>query len=273
MRIVPILAAGTLSLGMARLANAQGHDHSAAAAQAPSAAPTSSTPIGDADAAVPAPSSDVPTVHGMNDNRIYSKLLFDRLETADDSTLRWNGQAWIGTDINRLWLRTEGEKAGGRTEHAELQALYSRALTPFWDVQAGVRHDFQPTPTRDSAVIAVQGLAPYFFDVEASLFLGASGRSALRIETAYELLLTQKLILTPRIELNAYGRDDRERGLGAGLGDAEIGLRLRYEIRREIAPYIGLVRLGKIGRTRDFARAQGISTDDVQLVAGVRFWF
>ena len=246
MRIFPLLAAATLSLGMASHANA----------------------------ADPAPSSNVPTVRGMNDNRIYSKLLFDRLETAaNDSTLRWSGQAWIGTDINRLWLRTEGEKADGATEHAELQALYSRALTPFWDVQAGVRHDFRPTPTRDSAVIAVQGLAPYFFDVEASLFIGASGRSALRVETAYELLLTQKLILTPRIELNAYGSDDRERGLGAGLGDAEIGLRLRYEIRREIAPYIGLVRTGKIGRTRDFARAQGIATDDVQLVAGVRFWF
>ncbi len=216
----------------------------------------------------------VPEAHGMNDDRVYSKVFFDRLETAAGSAAsRWNGQAWVGTDLNRAWLKTEGEKQGGTTEHSELQALYSRALTPFWDVQAGVRHDFRPTPERDFAVIAVHGLAPYFFDVEASLFVGQGGRSALRVETAYELLLTQKLILTPRIEVNAYGRDDALRGLGAGLGDAEIGIRLRYEVRREIAPYVGLVHVGKIGRTRNFSQALGLETSDTQLVAGVRFWF
>jgi copper resistance protein B len=218
-------------------------------------------------------SRPAPDAH-MDDNRTYSKLLFDHLETAgEDASARWNGQAWIGTDLNRLWLKTEGEKAGGTTEHAELQALFSRALTPFWDVQAGVRHDFEPAPERNYGVIAVRGLAPYFFDVEASLYVGESGRSALRVETAYELLLTQKLILTPRIELNAYGQDDPLRGIGAGLGDAEIGVRLRYEFRREVAPYIGLVRVGSFGRTRDFARALGKTLDDVQIVAGVRFWF
>lgn len=212
----------------------------------------------------------------MLDKAWFHQVKIDQLEfrdTDEGQPLVWDAQAWLGDDLNRLQLKTEGERLDGVTEEAELQALYSRAVSAFWNVQAGWRRDFQPHPQRDWLAIGVQGLAPYFFEVEATAFVGESGHAALRLEAEYELLLTQRLILTPEIEANLYSKDDPDVGLGSGLANIEAGLRLRYEIRREVAPYIGVVWTRQYGDTADFTRAEGGDPEQWQAVMGLRFWF
>ena len=198
---------------------------------------------------------------------------FEWRDTSGDNTLSWDGQGWLGKDLHKLWFKTQGERVGGRTEDAELQFLYSKAIARYWDFQIGVRHDFEPSPSRTWAAIGVQGLAPYFFETDIAFFIGKSGRTALRIESVYELLITQRLILSPEIEINFFGKNDANVGVGSGLSDAEIGLRLRYEIRREFAPYIGVNWSKTFGNTADFARLNGEDISDVQLVIGLRAWF
>jgi copper resistance protein B len=194
-------------------------------------------------------------------------------DTGGDDTLSWDGQGWIGKDLRKLWIKTEGERTGGVTDESELQFLYSKAIARYWEFQVGVRHDFEASPSQSWAVIGVQGLAPYFFETDAALFFGESGQTALRLETEYELLFTQRLILTPEIEVNFYGQDDANIGVGSGLSDLELGLRLRYEIRREFAPYIGVNWSKLFGNTADFATIAGESTSETQLVIGLRAWF
>jgi copper resistance protein B len=213
---------------------------------------------------------------GGNDDPLLTKVLIDQFEIRDadgSDPLVLDGQGWIGKDLNKLWIKTEIERVDGDTEEAELQALYSRAIAPYWDLQLGLRHDFQPSPSRSWGVIGIQGIAPYFFEVDTALFIGESGQTALRVEAEYELLFTQKLILTPEVELNFYGQDDKDLNIGSGLSDLEAGLRLRYEIRREFAPYIGVNWNKSFGNTADFASAEGEDTDDVQWVVGLRAWF
>ena len=166
----------------------------------------------------------------------------------------------------------DGEDAS--TEAAETRLAWNRAFAPFWDWQLGVRRDWQPDdPNRDWASIGVQGAAPYLFEVDANLFIGEEGLTNLRLEAEYELLLTQKWILVPEIEANLYGKDDPELGIGDGLASLEAGLRLRYEIRREIAPYIGVNWEKQYGDTADMTRAAGGKTEEGTVVAGIRFWF
>jgi len=213
---------------------------------------------------------------GTADDPLLSEVMFDQLEVRDtdgDNLLAWDAQAWFGKDLEKLWIKTEGEREDGIIEEAELQALYSKAVSTYWDFQVGVRHDFNPTPKRSWAVVGFQGLAPYFFEVDTALFIGESGRTALRLEAEYELLFTQRLVLTPEIEVNFYGQNDADTGVGAGLSDVELGLRLRYEIRREFAPYIGVNWFKKFGNSADFARIAGQDIDDTQLVVGIRAWF
>lgn len=213
---------------------------------------------------------------GAEDDPLLSKVMLNQLEVRDsdgDNLLVWDTQAWLGKDLEKLWIKTEGEREGGVTEEAELQALYSKAVATYWDFQLGVRHDFQPTPTRSWAVVGFQGLAPYFFEVDTALFIGESGRTALRLEAEYELLFTQRLILTPEIEVNFYGQNDVDTGAGSGLSDVELGLRLRYEVRREFAPYIGVNWFKKYGNSADFARSAGQPIDGTQFVVGFRVWF
>ncbi len=209
-------------------------------------------------------------------NPLNKLVLLDRFETQDTSAgnlLQWDLEAWVGRDTGKLWLRSEGQHSGGDTQHAELEVLWGRSFTRWWDLLAGARHDFEPAGAENWAAVGVRGTAPYRFDVEATAFLGDAGRAALRIETRYEILVTNRLILQPLVEANWYARDDSLRGLGPGLADAEIGLRLRYEVRREIAPYVGLVREQKYGRTADLARAAGEGTGDTRLTLGIRLWF
>ena len=146
-------------------------------------------------------------------------------------------------------------------------------MAAYWDTQLGVRHDGGEGPSRSWLAFGVQGLAPYWFEVDAAVYVGDAGRTALRLEAEYELLLTQKLILQPRVEANLYGKRDAERGLGAGLSDLTAGVRLRYEIRREFAPYVGIEWAGKFGRTADYAQAAGEDAKETRFVAGLRFWY
>ena len=213
--------------------------------------------------------------HG-DDNPLLGKVMFDQLEWrdgADDGALVWDGDAWLGHDLDKLWFKTEGRRSAGSTEEAEVQALYSHALAPFWDVQVGWRGDLQPTPNRHWLALGIRGIAPYWFDTDIALFADADGRTALRLKARYELLFTQRLILAPDIEINLHGQDDRATATGSGLSDMEVGLRLRYEIRREFAPYIGVVGWRKFGNSADFAGQQGERSDDLELVVGARFWF
>lgn len=187
---------------------------------------------------------------------------------------RWDGQAWYGGDINRFVAKTEGEGAiSGGVETAEVQALYSRTIGPYWNVQGGVRYDFKPNPSRTYATVGVQGLAPSFFDVEGALFLSNKGELLARAEGYYDQRITQRLILQPRVELNFAAQNVRETQTGAGLSNAELGLRLRYEIKREFAPYIGVSWDRRIGATARFAREAGEDASAKSLVAGVRMWF
>ena len=212
----------------------------------------------------------------MEDDPLLLTVILDQLEMRDvggDNTLSWDGQGWLGRDLHKIWFKTDGERTAGSTDEAELQFLYSKVIARYWDFQLGVRHDFKPSPSRSWAAIGFKGLAPYFFDIDAAAFIGESGRTALRFEAEYELLFTQRLILTPDIEINLYGQNDPDAGIGAGLSDLEAGLRLRYEIRREFAPYIGVNWSRLFGNTADFARIAGEKSSETQLVIGLRAWF
>ncbi len=217
-----------------------------------------------------------PVWSGAEDDPLLFKAMIDQVEyrNGDEENLWvWEADAWAGYDLNKLWLKTEGEYTDSETEEAETQLLFSRAIAPYWDLQAGWRHEFRPRPHRDWLALAFKGVAPYFFEVDASLFIGDEGRTGLRLQAEYELMFTQRLVLSPEVEFNLFGKDDPERGIGSGLADIELGLRLRYEIRREFAPYIGVNWEKTFGDTADFAREEGESTSDVQFVAGIRAWF
>jgi copper resistance protein B len=211
-----------------------------------------------------------------NDDPILTSLMLDKLEWRDTEYSQQtvlDAQAWIGKDLNKFWLKTEIEKAHSEIEHAEIQALYSHAITPFWDIQMGLRQDLKPTPRRTWGVLGIQGLAPYFFDVDAALFIGEAGRTAARISAEYDLRFTQRLILSPEVDINLYGQNDQEAGTGSGLSDINAGLRLRYEIFREFAPYIGVNWSKKFDKSADFARHKNETIKDTQWVIGLHAWF
>ena len=186
----------------------------------------------------------------------------------------WDAQAWYGGDINRIWLKSEGEGAFGETlESAEVQALYSHAIGPYFNVQGGLRYDFKPDPSRVYAAVGLEGLAPSFFDLEGTLFLSNKGELMARAEGWYDQRITQRLILQPGAEFNFAAQNSREIGVGAGLTDAEIGVRLRYDIRREFAPYIGVQYSRAFGRTRTYLKDEGEDPDGWSLLTGIRLWF
>jgi copper resistance protein B len=211
--------------------------------------------------------------HLMLEDPLNRMVRVDRLEARDGDAAAWDLDAWVGYDLNKLWVRSEGDRDHGTTREAEVEVLWAHAFARWWDLVAGARHDFRPDPDQSWAAVGVQGLAPYRFDVEATAFIADGGRAAARVEAQYDLLITQRLVLQPLVEALWYSESDPERGIGTGLSSAEVGLRLRYEVRREVAPYIGLVWQKKHGETADLARANGVDTDDTALVAGVRIWF
>lgn len=214
----------------------------------------------------------------MHDNTVFTKFMLDRFERRDSKTTDstyWEAQAWSGSDINKLWLKTEGSRVNGETDDAEVELYYSRAVSAFWDTQVGLRHDFSTAemPGRNWVGVGFQGLAPYLFETEITAYLGNKGRSALRFKGEYDLMFTQRLIFSPELEFNVYGKKDPERALGSGLADASLTLRLRYDIRREFAPYIGIMWTQLYGGTADYARAAGNNASETQLLAGIRVWW
>jgi copper resistance protein B len=185
----------------------------------------------------------------------------------------WDSEAWYGGDINRLWLKSEGEGASGVVERIEAQALYSHAIDPYFNLQAGLRYDFKPNPSRVYATVAIEGLAPGFFELEGALFLSNKGELMARAEGSYDQRITQRLILQPRVELNFAAQNSRDIGSGSGLSDAEIGVRLRYDIRREFSPYLGVQYQRAFGAARRYLREDGENAGGLEFVVGVRTWF
>lgn len=212
----------------------------------------------------------------MADDISLGMVMLDQLEYAQSShgkSVFLHGQAWYGKDFDKLWLKAEGESGRGKLRELRTEALWDHAIATYWSTQLGVRHDFGAGPDRTWAALGVQGLAPYWFDTEATIYVGQGGRTAARLQLEYDQLLTQRWVLQPKIELNLYGRDDPQRGTGSGLSDAEYGLRLRYEICRQLAPYVGMAYRQRYGHSAHFAHAQGEAADDLQFVLGLRAWF
>lgn len=209
----------------------------------------------------------------MHGDAINYLLLGERFERLDDERFNWEAQGWFGRDLDKLWFKTEGHREQGTTERAEVQALYSRAVAPFWDLQAGLRHDAGVGATRTHAVFGLMGLAPYWFEVDLAAFLSEHGDVSTRLEVEYELRLSQRLLLQPRVELNYSFSDDVAAGIGQGFSDTSVGLRLRYEIRREFAPYLGVEWSRAFGTTAQLFGNQGKERDDLTVVAGLRVWY
>tara|TARA_R110000782_G_scaffold256969_1_gene346204 strand:- start:716 stop:1483 length:768 start_codon:yes stop_codon:yes gene_type:complete len=217
----------------------------------------------------------------VEDNQPFSMVIADQLEYRNNEgrdTLRWDIQGWYGTDYNKFWTKFEGEdQTASNSGDLELQALYSRMIAPFWDFQMGLRYDrlygSGSDKDRGFAVIGFQGLAPYRFEIEPAMFISDDGDVSARLTATYEMLFTQRLILQPRFETNIAASSASQFGIGSGFNDVQLGLRLRYEFRRELAPYIGFSWKRKLGDTADIARSEGEVVDNLALVAGIRVWF
>lgn len=204
------------------------------------------------------------------------KLFGEQLEGVSRSGkggAAWDVQGWYGPDTSKVWFRTEGSVVEGKTGATTgAEALWWRAFSPFWATQLGVRQDFG-TGARTHAAFGLQGLAPYWFEVEATAYVGDDGRLGARLKSSYDLLLTNRLILTPKIETNVYDRAEPPRNLGTGVGNVDLGVRMRYEITRKFAPYVGYVWDRALGNTADRLRAAGEPIIDSQFVAGIRLWW
>lgn len=212
----------------------------------------------------------------VHDAPWFAALLVERLEWqqhSGDDALLWDATGWIGSDSSRLWLRSEGERTSGAAGEGTLEAFWGRPVAAWWDLLAGVRRDFGPGASRSYLALGVQGLAPQWFHVEATAYAGEGGQVGAGLEVQYDWLLTQRLILGARGEALGWSDDDTPAGIGAGLASGSLGLRLRYEIRREFAPYVGIDWQGRFGDTADLARAAGERRRETSAVAGVRFWF
>ncbi|MBI1198890.1 MAG: copper resistance protein B [Phenylobacterium sp.] len=255
------------------------HAHHHMAPVAPAATDTSPPPVPTdhaADAIFPAADMAAAreTLRREHGDISWSRVMIETAEYRPSGDgYRWRGRASFGGDIDRFQLKTEGEGERGDLEKAEIQALYSHAIGPNFEVVAGVRQDFQPRPRRTYAALGIEGVAPYWFDVEATAFLSDKGDLLARLEGSYDLRLTQRLILEPRAEANLAAQDVPATGVGSGLSDLELGLRLRYAIQPEFAPYVGINWERSFGDTADFARAAGRGVEQTRFVVGLRAWF
>jgi copper resistance protein B len=274
-------------LAAATAAAAQEPDHSTmdhSAHAAPAEEVDHSAHTGSATPVTPVPpltDADRAAAHGLRTgHEHYSAinyfLLFDKLEYRHDdgdSSLGWEAAGWLGTDTNRLWLRSDGARQDGEFESADVELLYGRSILRWWDVVGGVRHDFRPGDARTWAAIGVQGLAPQRFEVAATAYARAGGHTAARFEAEYQLLFTNRLMLQPVLDLWLHGRDDAARGFASGFSTLEAGLRLRYEITRRFAPYVGFELERAFGDTASLRRGAGADVREQRLVLGLRTWF
>jgi copper resistance protein B len=294
--VAGLLSIAALMLATAAPAFAQTDPHaghqpvtSAARAHAMSSAANTQEPSGKADAkpGLPpfiTPLSDedrraaFPDVegHAVHDEAMNYLVLFDQVEwqTAEEPwRISVDSSGWLGRDRDRLWYRAQGEGRDGGMGDGQVHLLYGRQFSRWWDIVGGIRQDVGSGPARSWAAVGIQGLAPYWFEVAATAYIGGSGRTHARFEAEYELLLTNRLVVQPLIEVELFGKSDPERGIGAGLSTIDGGLRLRYEFRRELAPYIGVTWNWKYGNTARFAEAAGEDESPAQFVTGVRLWF
>jgi copper resistance protein B len=212
------------------------------------------------------------------DNQIFEHLRFDQLEgrtNGPDNEFRWDGEGWIGTDLNKLWFKSEGFVEHGRASDGDTEALYDRPIPRlrYFDIQAGVRYDLDSAPGRTWGAIGIEGLAPYFFEFAPTFYFSDRGRVAGKIAGSYDLLITQRLIAQPQIEMNFYSKSDPSRGVGSGLSDLDTGLRIRYEITRKLAPYIGFAYTQKFGETATLTRNEGGIVHDPRFIFGARLWY
>jgi copper resistance protein B len=217
-------------------------------------------------------------VQPVHDNALFAMFSADRLEyqaRQGEDLLLWDVQAWVGRDYNKLWFESEGAWLTDAEDFEEAQAelFYSRNVASYWDFRIGIRHDFNPSPERSFAAVGIQGLAPQWFEVDATAYIGEEGDFSAAVEVEYDLLLSQRLIFQPRLETSLSLRENPEYGEGTGIHDVELGARLRYELHRKFAPYVGVSWHRLLGGTEDFAEAEGEDADTVSWVAGVRFWF
>jgi copper resistance protein B len=225
----------------------------------------------------PAPVDVVDFGEPVHDQIILAHGILDQFEGRTDGRtpdLRWSGEGWIGTDYDKLWIKTEGfRRRDGTVDDGKQEFLYSRAISTYFDLQAGLRSDIDSLRNRNWAAFGFEGLAPLFFQVEGTGYVSDSGHLAAHFEGSYDLLLTNRLILQPEFEIDLYSKADPARLIGAGISDIDTGVRLRYEIDRKFAPYIGVAYEGKFGQTASFARRAGESTSGVRFVFGIRSWF
>jgi copper resistance protein B len=215
--------------------------------------------------------------HPVMDRMIFVHGILNQFEgrlNGGTPELRWSGEAWVGTDYDKFWLKTEGfRRADGSIDDGLHEFLYSRAITTYWDLQGGIRADIDSRPSRTWGAFGIQGLAPQFFELAATGYVSDQGHLAAKLEGFYDLLITQRLILQPQAEINFYSKADPARLVGTGLSEIDAGLRLRYEFDRKLAPYIGVAYEGKFGETATLARQAGESTGGARFLVGLRSWF
>jgi copper resistance protein B len=249
-----------------------GHEQETPKRDAPEQLPPFIPPLTDEDRKAAFPDVEG---HAVHDNAVNFFVLFDELEWqfAEGAGINLDSKGWIGRDRDRIWFRAEGDSEDGRVGEAQVHVLYGHQFSRWWDVVGGIRQDLRPGPAQTWAAVGVQGLAPYWFEVEATAYVGASGRTHARFEVEYELLLTNRLVLQPLVEAEVFGTSDPERSIGAGLSTTEAGFRLRYEIRRELAPYVGVTWNRKWGKTASFAKAADEQAAGARFIAGLRVWF
>ena len=211
--------------------------------------------------------------HAVHDQAVNYFVLLDQFEWRKNGGLSVDSRGWVGRDRDRFWFRAEGDGDGGSVGEAHADLLYGRHLSRWWDLVAGIHQDLRPGDPQTWAAFGIQGLAPQWFEIEATAYVGASGRTQARVEVEYELLLTNRLVVQPLLEAELVGKSDAARGVGAGLSTTDLGFRLRYELKRELAPYVGLVWTRKWGKTADFAEAGGDDTGGLRFLTGLRLWF
>lgn len=206
---------------------------------------------------------------GISDDPLLVYFEADKLEWRDSDEgdlLVWELDAWIGKDLNKLWIKSLGERLDSDTERSEIDLLYSRAISPFWDLQMGLRHEFRPKPAQDWLGFGFKGIAPYLFEVDTNIFVNDDSQINARLEVEYEYMFSQKLILVPNLELSFYSDDDNDREIVSGLSSAELGFRLHYEIKRELSPYLG------INFEKKFGNSVVEESSESQFVLGISFW-
>lgn len=221
------------------------------------------------------PNSPAPFGSPVDDEHVWLHVILDQFEgrLGTQNALRWDGEAWTGTDENRLWLKSEGELENGKVSGGQHELLYDRPISSYFDLQAGLRYDIDDRPSRGWGALGIEGLSQYFFHVAATTYASNTGHFAAKLFGSYDLLLTQRLILQPEAELNLYTKSDPKRLVGSGLSDLDTGLRLRYEISRRFAPYVGLSYEKRFGETGRLSAAAGEKTDALRFAIGTRTWF